>query len=69
MSALFFELDHDWNWEIIEDCHNPTLVEISHMRWKVFDRLSCREQHELSKLKWLDRQQFIRNKALQLIQK
>ena len=58
----------DWTTEIIEDEH-PVLQEIWQVKRMVFASLSMQEYHHYMSLKWLDRELFMRDKALALIQK
>ena len=58
----------DWNSEIIDDMH-PVLKEVWNIRHRVMVSLSMREYDEYISKKWLQRELYIREKALQLIQK
>jgi len=57
----------DWQSEIIEDNH-PVLNEIWNIKHMVFFALSMREYDDYMKLQGLDRELYIRKKALSLIQ-
>ena len=59
----------DWQTEIIEDSENPAFKEARNLKRRVMIALSEREQHQYSKLRWLDRQLFIREKTLWILQR
>ena len=69
METIHYEMDRCWNWEIITDSNHPAMLQISHIRGLVFESLTAGEQHDLSKLKGLARTNFIRNKAIEILNK
>jgi len=59
----------DWNSEIVDDLANPTFQYVWQIKHKVMLSLDMREWEHYMNLKWLDRELYVREKALQIIQK
>ena len=61
-------ITRDWNSEIVDDMH-PVISQIWDIKYKAFVALDMREYDEYMNLKWLDRELYMRKKALEIIQK
>ena len=59
----------DWYTEVIEDVSNPALKEVANIKAKVEVALTMKEWDEYMDLTWTQRELYIREKALSLIQK
>jgi len=62
-----YEHDRDSNWEITTDCNFPALLQISHINWLIFEKLTPIEQHELSKMNPRERREFVRKRTLDIL--
>lgn len=59
----------DWQTEIVEDTANPVFQEVGNIKSRVLLSLTLREYDIYNGLKWLDREMYIRERILELIQK
>lgn len=66
--AIDYIFYHDGNWEILED-ENPTVSQAERTKHRTAVALTQREYEEYMSLRWLERTLYIREKAMDIINK